>query len=158
MAWPSLLERTTAPGVGNWNVLVARTPALAVGGAATGRVRRAVHPDPGSSPTGDPALLDEAIRVIANGSDKLGVAITDAPCSGAVYGYNPAYASPSASMAKPMIVLMAQRRARATGTPLAEQLGQATKAITQSDNDAADALWACRASRPPTTNSPPNWK
>lgn len=53
---------------------------------------------------------------------KLGVAITDLR-NGAVYGYNPAYASQSASMAKPMIVLMAQRRARATGTPLtAEQL------------------------------------
>lgn len=100
-------------------------------------------PRPTASPTGSiRAQLDEVITTIAGGSDKLGVALVDLR-NGAGYGFNPAYASQSASMAKPMIVLMAQRRARATGVPLtAEQTEQATLAITVSDNDAADALWS----------------
>lgn len=125
--------------------LLVRGSALAVGGAAllAGCGGAPSIPTPTASPTGTiRAQLDQAIKVIANGSDKLGVAITDLR-NGAVYGYNPEYASQSASMAKPMIVLMAERRARATGVPLtAEQVEQATAAITHSENDPADALYA----------------
>ena len=124
--------------------LLIRGSALAVGGAAllAGCGGPSI-PTPTASPTGSiRAQLDEAIRIIANGSDKLGVAIHDLR-NGAVYGFNPEYASQSASMAKPMIVLMAERRARATGVPLtAEQREQATAAITRSENDPADALYA----------------
>lgn len=106
-------------------------------------------PRPTASPTGTiRAQLDEVIATISGGSDKLGVAIQDLR-NGAVHGVNPGYASQSASIAKPMIALMAQRRARATGVPLTgEQLEQVTKAITQSDNDAADALWAFAGAAP----------
>lgn len=100
-------------------------------------------PTPTASPTGPiRQQLDEVLRVISAGSDAFGVAIHDLR-SGADYGFNAGYASQSASIAKPMIVLMAQARARAAGGELtAEQVELATKAITQSDNDAADALWA----------------
>lgn len=106
-------------------------------------------PRPTASPTGTiRAQLDEVIGTIAGGSDKLGVALDDLR-SGVSYGYNPTYASQSASIAKPMIVLMAQRRARATGTDLTtEQQEQIAKAITRSDNDAADALWAYAGAAP----------
>ena len=131
------------PGISRRQLIV-RGSALAVGGAAllAGCGGPAV-PTPTVSPTGTiRSQLDEAIRTIANGSDSLGVAITDLR-NGAVYGFNPDYASQSASMAKPMIVLMAQRRARATGTALTdEQVAQATAAITRSENDPADALYA----------------
>ncbi|MEA4943485.1 MAG: serine hydrolase [Propionicimonas sp.] len=124
--------------------LLVRGSALAVGGAAllAGCSGPSV-PTPTASPTGSiRSQLDEAIKVIANGSDKLGVAIHDLR-NGAVYGYQPDYASQSASMAKPMIVLMAERAARADGTTLtAEQVEQATAAITHSENDPADALYA----------------
>lgn len=124
--------------------LIVRGSTLALGGVAllAGCGGPAI-PTPSVSPTGTiRAQLDEAIATIANGSAALGVTIHDLR-NGAVYGYNPDYASQSASMAKPMIVLMAQRRARATGTTLtAEQIEQATAAITQSENDPADALYA----------------
>jgi len=100
-------------------------------------------PTPTASPTGSiRSQLDEALRTISGGSQAFGVAIHDLR-SGVDYGFNPGYNSQSASIAKPMIVLMAQRQARATGggalTP--EQVELATKAITESDNDSADALW-----------------
>ena len=130
--------------------LIVRGSALAVGGAAllAGCGGPSI-PTPSASPTGPiRAQLDEAIRVISQGSDALGVAIHDLR-NGAIYGFNPDYASQSASIAKPMIVLMAQRRARATGAPLtAEQLEQASAAITKSDNDAADSLWKYAGAAP----------
>ncbi|MCW5953956.1 MAG: hypothetical protein KIT69_17025, partial [Propionibacteriaceae bacterium] len=115
------------PGISRRQLIV-RGSALVIGGAAllAGCGGPSI-PTPTASPTGTiRAQLDEAIKIIANGSDKLGVAIHDLR-NDAVYGFNPGYASQSASMAKPMIVLMAQRRARATGTTLtAEQIEQAT--------------------------------
>lgn len=46
-------------------------------------------------------------------------------------------------MAKPMIVAMALRKARADGQPLsAEHTEEARNAIIHSDNDAASALWS----------------
>lgn len=143
------MTRETASGITR-RQLILRGSALAAGGAAllSGCGGPAI-PTPTASPTGTVrAQLDEAIGIIADGSDALGVAIHDLR-NGAVYGFKPDYASQSASMAKPMIVLMAQRRARATGAPLtAEQVEQASKAITQSDNDSADALWAFAGAAP----------
>ncbi|MCA0251813.1 MAG: class A beta-lactamase-related serine hydrolase [Actinobacteria bacterium] len=137
------MTRQTPTGISRRQLIV-RGSALAVGGAAllAGCGGPSI-PTPTASPTGTiRAQLDEAIRTIADGSDALGVAIHDLR-NGAVYGFNPSYASQSASMAKPMIVLMAQRRARATGTTLTdEQVDQATAAITHSENDPADALYA----------------
>lgn len=130
--------------------LILRGSALAVGGAAllAGCGGPSI-PTPTASPTGTiRAQLDEAITTIANGSDKLGVVIHDLR-NQTVYGFNSGYASQSASIAKPMIVLMAQRRARATGVSLtAEQIEQVTQAITHSDNDSADALWAFAGAAP----------
>ncbi|MDR3070735.1 MAG: class A beta-lactamase-related serine hydrolase [Propionibacteriaceae bacterium] len=99
-------------------------------------------PVPKTSPTGSiRAQLDEAIKIIANGSDKLGVFILDLN-SGETYSHNGEYASQNASMIKPMIVLMALRKAAADGgTPTNEQLELAAKAIRESDNDAASTLW-----------------
>ncbi|MBK9696078.1 MAG: serine hydrolase [Propionibacteriaceae bacterium] len=98
---------------------------------------------PTASPTGSiRSQLDDVLTIIANGSNKLGVALFDQR-SKASYGFNADYASQSASMAKPMIVLMAQATARQSGAGLdAQRAAQATQAITHSDNDSADALWA----------------
>ena len=106
-------------------------------------------PRPTASPSGAiRAQLDEVITTIAAGSDKLGVALHDLRTD-ETYGFNPGYASQSASIAKLMIVLMAQRRALATGADLTgEQQEQITRAITRSDNDAADALWAYAGAAP----------
>lgn len=111
--------------------------ALALAGCGGPTIAR-----PTASPTGTiRQQLDAVLTVIAAGNDKLGVALRDLR-SGADYGFNPRYSSQSASMAKPMIVSMAQRAARGTGGLTAEQTEQARLAITVSDNDAADALWA----------------
>ena len=98
---------------------------------------------PTASPTGSiRSQLDDVLTIIANGSNKLGVALFDQR-SKASYGFNADYTSQSASMAKPMIVLMAQATARQSGAGLdAQRAAQATQAITHSDNDSADALWA----------------
>ncbi len=99
-------------------------------------------PQPSASPTGPITdQLDQAMKVISGGSDKFGVFLTDVR-SGHTYSFNGGYASQSASMAKPMIVAMALRKAAADNTPLsAENQQNAVKAITHSDNDAATALW-----------------
>lgn len=99
-------------------------------------------PRPTASPTGSiPDQLDAVLKTIANGSSEFGVHIEDVR-TGRTYSYNADYTSQSASMAKPMIVAMAERKARADGEPLsAENSENATKAITHSDNDAATALW-----------------
>ncbi|MBK8447782.1 MAG: serine hydrolase [Micropruina sp.] len=108
-------------------------------------------PTPATSPTGSVAdQLRAALDVIAAGQDKLGVALQDLR-SGATWNYRGDWASQSASMAKPMIVAMAMRRARAEKLqqPLpAEQDALAQKAIKNSDNDAADALWTWAGARP----------
>ena len=113
--------------------------ALTLAGCATGpTIAR-----PTASPTGTiTQQLDSVLTVIANGNEKLGVALRDLR-SKKDYGFNGKYSSQSASMAKPMIVAMALRKARADGGALsAEHEEQARKAITMSDNDSADALWA----------------
>ncbi|MEE9964614.1 MAG: class A beta-lactamase-related serine hydrolase [Propionicimonas sp.] len=99
-------------------------------------------PEPSPSPTGPIRnQLDQALSVISAGNRNFGVFITDVR-TGRSYSYSGDYASQSASMAKPMIVAMALRKARADGHPLsAEHAEQARKAITNSDNEAASALW-----------------
>lgn len=131
-------------GIGRREVLFGGAALLLLAGCGGPSI-----PRPTASPTGTiREQLDSVIATIAGGSDKLGVAIQDLR-NGASYGFNPTYASQSASVAKPMIALMAQRRARATGVPLTgEQLEQLTKAITRSDNDSADALWAYAGAAP----------
>ena len=88
--------------------------------------------------------------MIAADQDKLGVAVQDLR-SGASWDFRGDWASQSASMAKPMIVSMALRKARADKLHLplpAEQDAQAQKAIRNSDNDSADALWSWAGGRP----------
>jgi hypothetical protein len=99
-------------------------------------------PQPSVSPTGPVDVqLRETISTILDGNELAGVAIRDLR-TGNTWGLRADYASQSASMAKPMIVAMALRTARANGTSLsADQLEDCRKAITESDNDAADRLW-----------------
>lgn len=90
------------------------------------------------------------METITAGQQKIGVAIRDLR-SGGTWRFRGDLAAQSASMAKPMIVSMAMRKARADNLqqPLpAEQAALATKAIENSDNDAADALWAWAGRRP----------
>ena len=134
-----------------------RTGLLALGGVAVGGLALAgcsntpSVPTPSASPTGSVReQLQAALTTIADGHDKLGVALQDLR-TGASWDFRGDWASQSASMAKPMIVSMALRKARADGLqqPLpAEQAGQAEKAIKNSDNDSADALWAWAGARP----------
>lgn len=127
----------TPPALSRRSLLMAGTLALA-GCAGTPRINR-----PTASPTGTiREQLDTVVGIIADGSDTIGVALRDLR-SGGEWGFNPAYASQSASMAKPMIVAMAERQAREDGGTLSpEYTEMARKAITESDNDSADALWA----------------
>lgn len=122
--------------------LLATATVIAGGVAATGLAACSANPaipQPSISPTGPiKDQLDQALKTISGGSDKFGVAITDLRTS-KTYSYRGDYASQSASMAKPMIVAMALRKAG--GLLDAEKTELARKAITQSDNDAASALW-----------------
>lgn len=98
-------------------------------------------PEPSPSPTGPvSAQLDQALKTISGGSDTFGVFLEDVR-SGTTYSYRGDYASQSASMAKPMIVAMALRKAGGVAQLSAENQENARKAITHSDNDAAQALW-----------------
>ncbi len=119
------------------------TSAVIVGGlAATSLAACSANPSipqPSVSPTGPiKDQLDQVLKTISAGSDKFGVAITDLR-SAKTYSFRGDYASQSASMAKPMIVSMALRKAG--GLLDAEKAELARKAITESDNDAASALW-----------------
>ncbi|PFG15910.1 beta-lactamase class A [Propionicimonas paludicola] len=107
-------------------------------GACTAPVR---IPEPSPSPTGTiPAQLDQALKTISGGSDKFGVYLEDLK-SHTTYSYRGDYSSQSASMAKPMIVAMALRKAGGVAQLSPENQENARKAITHSDNDAAQALW-----------------
>ena len=134
-----------------------RTGLLALGGLALGGsvlagcTSKPTVPTPSVSPSGPIRdQLQSAVSTIAAGNDKLGVAVQDLR-SGAQWDFRGSWASQSASMAKPMIVSMALRKARTDKLqqPLpAEQAGQAEKAIEHSDNDSADALWDWAGRRP----------
>lgn len=134
-----------------------RTGLLAFGGLAIGGLALAgcsntpSVPTPSALPTGTVReQLQSVLDTIAAGHDKLGVAVQDLR-TGASWDFRGDWASQSASMAKPMIVSMALRKARADQLqqPLpAEQAAQAEKAIKNSDNDSADALWTWAGARP----------
>ncbi|HQY98808.1 MAG TPA: serine hydrolase [Propionicimonas sp.] len=100
-------------------------------------------PRPTASPTGPiKDQLDEVLKVVSSGSEKFGVYLQDVR-SGGTYSFNGDYASQNASMVKVMIALMVQRKARTDGGTLSqENVELTTKMITQSDNDAAEKLWA----------------
>lgn len=98
-------------------------------------------PEPSPSPTGPvTAQLDQALKTISGGSDQFGVYLEDLR-AGTTYSYHGDYASQSASMAKPMIVAMALRKAGGVAQLGADNQEKARKAIMNSDNDAASALW-----------------
>lgn len=134
-----------------------RTGLLALGGLALGGAvlagctSKPAVPTPSVSPSGSIRdQLQSVVGTIAAGNDKLGVAVQDLR-SGAVWDFRGSWASQSASMAKPMIVAMALRKARTEGLeqPLPwPQSEQALQAIRISDNDAADALWEWAGRRP----------
>ena len=95
---------------------------------------------PSASPTG--AIRDQLNQVmttIANGNHEFGVFVEDLR-TGGTWAFNDGYTSQSASMAKPMIVSMALRKARPADLS-ADLITDAVLAITQSNNDAATALW-----------------
>lgn len=88
------------------------------------------------------AQLDAVMATYSKDRPQLGMALRDRR-SNTTYDFNGSYSSQSASMAKVMIVLMALRKARQDGGTLSiENRALATKAIENSNNDAADALWA----------------
>lgn len=85
--------------------------------------------------------LDAAMAAFGANTDLLGVSLHDRT-SGATYAFHDDYETQSASIAKVMIVLAALTKARDEGTELTfEQYGLASRAIIDSDNDSADALW-----------------
>ena len=135
---PSMIARRTL--LASAGLLAASALAGCTGSPAIAR--------PTASPSGTVrAQLDEVLRIIADGSDAFGVFLEDVR-SGGTYSFKGDYSSQSASMAKPMIVAMALRRARAEGGELSpEHTKLARRAITASDNDAADALWAYAGTR-----------
>lgn len=97
---------------------------------------------PTASPTGTVrAQLEDSLEIFGRNTELLGIAVRDLR-TGVDFDHRGDYSSQSASMAKVMIVAMALRKARADGGELSfENYGRATRAITVSDNDAADALW-----------------
>lgn len=118
--------------------LLGAAAATALLGAA-GCTQSAI-PRPSVSPTG--AIRDQLNQVmttIAGGNKEFGVFVEDLR-TGGTWSFNDGYTSQSASMAKPMIVSMALRKARPADLP-PDMITNAVLAITQSNNDAATALW-----------------
>ncbi|WP_040161555.1 serine hydrolase [Nigerium massiliense] len=98
---------------------------------------------PTASPTGPVReQLAQLMDAYGRNTEQFGLALRDLR-SGRDYEFRGDYTSQSASMAKVMIVAMALRQARKDGGPLPfDRMTQASKAIIESDNDSADALWA----------------
>ena len=103
---------------------------------------------PTASPTGTVRQqLTQVMDAYGRNTEQLGVSLTDLR-TGAGFGFRPQYASQSASVAKVMIVTMALRQARAAGGELSfADYGRASRAIIDSDNDSADALWGSTGGR-----------
>ncbi len=104
---------------------------------------------PTERPTGPiRSQLAQVAQAFAQTTDKLGICVRDLR-TGSEWDFQGTYASQSASIAKVMIVAMALRHARETGEPFSyENYTRASKAITVSDNDSADALWVYAGERP----------
>lgn len=119
--------------------LLAGATALALAGCGRAPVAL-VTPTP--SPTGSArAQLDQAMAAFGQNTDRLGVAVRDLR-SGLDYDFRADYASQSASMAKVMLSAMALRKAREGGAEADfATRTHISRALIDSDNDAADALW-----------------
>ncbi|HRL79258.1 MAG TPA: serine hydrolase [Propioniciclava sp.] len=119
---------------------------LLAGAAALALVACSRTADPLVTPTASPtgsvrSQLDAVMEVYARNTDLLGVSIRDRR-TGAAYAFRGDFDTQSASIAKVMISLLALNKARAAGEELPfERYQQISKAIVNSDNDAADALW-----------------
>lgn len=146
-----MMGRHHSPGLTGPSMIARRTLLASAGLLAASALAGCTGPAiarPTASPTGTVrAQLDEVLRIIADGSNAFGVFVEDVR-TGGTYSFQGDYSSQSASMAKPMIVAMAQRTARADGGELSPEYAElARRAITVSDNDAADALWAYAGTR-----------
>lgn len=119
----------------------------ALGASAVGLTSCAKPPveitRPTASPTGAVASqLQQMMAVYGTNTDKLGLWVRDLT-SGRDWDFHGDYASQSASMAKVMISAMALRQARSDGGELSfDNMTRVSKALVDSDNDAADQLWA----------------
>lgn len=127
-----------SPGVSRRSILLGASAAVLAGCARPPVVVQA----PTASPSGPVrGQLAEIMDAYGRNTDKLGLALRDLT-SGKDFGFRDDYSSQNGSMAKVMIVAMALREARSQGTELPfERMTQASKAIIESDNDSADALW-----------------
>jgi len=97
---------------------------------------------PSASPTGTVREQLQAIMdAYAANTDLLGMSVTDLRTH-ATFSFRGDFATNSASIAKVMIALAALRKARKAGEELSfKHYGRISKAIRDSDNDAADQLW-----------------
>lgn len=120
--------------------VLAGTAGLALAGCAKAPV---VLVTPTASPTGSArARLDAAMAAFGQNTDKLGVAVRDLR-SGVDFDFRADYESQSASMAKVMLATMALRKARAAGAEADfATRTKISRALIDSENDPADALWA----------------
>lgn len=85
--------------------------------------------------------LQETMELYVKTTDLLGLSVRDRR-TGGTFAFNGGYDTQSASIAKVMISLMTLNKARAAGEELPfERYRQISKAIVNSENDAADALW-----------------
>ncbi|QIK71336.1 hypothetical protein G7070_02350 [Propioniciclava coleopterorum] len=85
--------------------------------------------------------LQALMELYAKTTDLLGLSVRDRR-TGGTFSFNGGYDTQSASIAKVMIALMALNKARAAGEDLPfDRYRQLSKAIVNSDNDSADALW-----------------
>lgn len=121
--------------------------ALLLGAATTAALAACSQgPAPLVTPTATPTgpvrdQLQQVMDAYAANTDMLGLAVTDLR-TGAEFSWNGEWVSQSASIAKVMIVLLALVQARRAGTELSfEDRGRASRAIIDSENDAADELW-----------------
>lgn len=133
-----------AEGVGMRGALSRRTVLAGAAALALAGCSRAPAAliTPTASPTGSVrARLDAAMAAYGRNTDKLGIAVRDLR-SGVDYDVRADYASQSASMAKVMLSIMALRTARAGGAEADfATRTRISRALIDSDNDAADALW-----------------
>ena len=97
---------------------------------------------PAAAPTGSVReQLQAVMDVYVKNTDLLGLSVRDRR-TGGTFAFNGGYDTQSASIAKVMIALMTLNKARAAGEELPfERYTQLSKAIVNSDNDSADALW-----------------
>jgi len=136
------VEETLMDGLSRRTVLLGALGASAVGLSSCAKPPVTVA-RPTVSPTGPVASqLQQLMTVYGTNTDQLGLWVKDLT-SGRDWNFRGDYASQSASMVKVMIAAMALRQARRDGEELSfENMTRLSKALVDSDNDAADELWA----------------